>query len=98
MNTVSVLSASTSWNSYQSPATTHEKDPENRTEESNSAQRLAESTEREVCKGLARLVVVLKVIKMKKGRENMTFKKTKKELDGHLCIASFQMTMEKTQK
>ena len=42
----------------------HEKDPENRTEENSSAQRLAESTEREVCKDLARLVVVSKVIKM----------------------------------
>ena len=34
---------------------------------------------------------------MKKGRENTTFKKRKKEPDGSLCITSFQMTMEKTE-
>ena len=28
----------------------------------------------------------------------MTFKKRKKEADGSLCITSFQVTMEKTQK
>ena len=58
------VSASSSWNSYQSLAVTHEKDPESRTGQTNFMQHLVEPTERQVCQGLAMLIMVVMAIKM----------------------------------